>query len=129
MQPGLAKEAPQDQPIPVPVQAKEPPQSTSNYEWQGIPIDMFRQFQTDIGTLPTKDVEKLRDISQWAKGKVGPDGTLGDMLQKVSEIQRRLGAPNAGERAYHKVWEFIKLQRVADEAIKRQEAMMPHRWI
>lgn len=105
------------------------PSSLSSFEWQGIPIDVLRTFNVDLGTIPTKDLQQIKDITEWAKSKVGVEGTIGDMLAKVSEVRQKLGSPAMNEKSYSKVWEYVKLQRVADEAVKRQQALFAPRLI
>ncbi len=97
--------------------------SIAGYEWQGVPIDVFRTFNAEMSTIPAKDIQQLKDITEWAKSKVGSDGTIGDMLGKISEIRSKVGAPIINGKSYSKVWEYVKLQKVADEALKRQAAL------
>lgn len=126
---GIAKTV-EIQPSIIPSQANiEPPKGIVGYEWQGVPIDVFRTFSTEMSTLPTKDIEKLRDITEWAKSKVGSEGSIGDVLQKISEVRQKLGSPALNDRSFSKVWEYVKLQKIADEAVKRQQAMFAPRLI
>lgn len=127
---GLAKSAPEQTPVVtqvVPEVAMSP--TVSNYEWQGIPIDVCRFFDIDLKYSPSKDLEQVRSISEWARDRVGHEGTMGDILQVISRIQRQLGAPRVNERPYAKVAEFVKMQRVIDEMRKRQDSMKQGNWI
>lgn len=122
----LAKSSPVDLPIQDTSAVKIAPpeaQGLANYEWSGIPIDLIRHFGVELGAIPTKDLEQLKDISSWAKSKVGNEGSIGDMLQEISKIQRELGAPTGREKAYDKTWRFIKAQKVIDEMHKRQDSL------
>ncbi len=114
------------QPVLSPTQA---PTGMANYEWQGIPVDVCRHFQVELGTIPTKDLEQLKEITEWAKSKTSDEPSIGNILQQISKIQRELGAPRLNERAYQKVHQFIKLQRVIDETRKRQDSLRSSQWI
>lgn len=98
-------------------------QGLSNYEWAGIPIDVVRHFGVELGQMPTKDLEMLKDISTWTKSKVGNDASIGDILQQISKIQRELGAPRINEKAHVKVHQFLKMQRIIDEMRNRQDSL------
>jgi len=119
----IAKSSEPSPTLTAPVLASPVPPGVANYEWQGIPIDVLRNFNIELGTIPTKDLEMIRDITTWAKGKVGNEGSIGDMLQEISKIQRQLGAPSPNERSYEKTWRFIKAQKVIDEMTKRQDSL------
>lgn len=122
----IAKELPQPVATPKPV-APAILDVAVNHSWDGVPIDIFRHFNTEISTIPKKDIQELRDITEWAKSKVN-EPTIGNILQKISEVQQRIGSPSLNQRGYNKVWEFIKLQKIADDAIKRQELLRGSIW-
>ena len=122
----LAKSAPQTEPSPTltaPVIGSPMAAGTAKFEWEGIPMDILRTFNVELGNIPTKDLEQLRGISEWAKEQVGPEGSIGDMLQAISKVQRQLGAPVLNQRGFTKVAEFVKMQKVIDEMRKRQDSM------
>jgi hypothetical protein len=127
----LAKSAPPNLPTPEapPVAIVPPPTGLANFEWQGIPIDVCRMFGVELTSMPSRDLEQLRGISEWAKEKVGPEGSIGDILSAISKVQRELGAPRINERAYAKVAEFVKMQKVIDEMRKRQDSMKAGSWL
>ncbi len=107
----------------APVLPSAPIPSVSSFEWQGVPIDVFRTFNTEMSTVPAKDIQQLKDITDWAKSKVGNEGTIGDILSKISEIRQKVGQPIINGKSYSKVWEYVKLQKIADEALKRQQSL------
>lgn len=98
-------------------------QGLSNYEWSGIPIDLIRHFGVELGQIPAKDLEILKDISSWTKTKGGIELSIGDRLQELSKIQRELGAPRLNEKSYAKVHQFMKMQRIIDEMRNRQDSL------
>lgn len=126
---GLAKSAEAPVVEKTPSVTIETPPGLSSYEWQGIPIDVIRHFNVELGTIPAKDLEQLKDITSWAKSRTSEEPSIGNILQEISKIQRELGAPRQNEKAYEKTWQFIKAQRVIDEMRKRQEALRTTPWI
>jgi hypothetical protein len=107
-----------------------PPTGIAGYEWEGVPIDVFRHFGVEMGTVPTKDIEQLREITSWAKSKCADEPSIGNILQKISYIRSQLGSPSLNEKSYAKVWQFVKAQRVIDEMTKRQDSLRGgSRWI
>ena len=125
----LAKTAEETVTVPQVTITSSAPPTTAGYEWQGVPIDVLRTFNIELGTIPARELEKIKDITSWAKAKVGSEYTIGDLLQKISDVKTKLGSPNAGERQYDKVWEYIKSQRVIDEHLKRQQSLVAPRLI
>jgi hypothetical protein len=107
----------------------EAPAGIAAFEWQGIPIDVCRHFNVELGTIPTKDLEQLKEITEWAKLKTADEPSIGNILQKIAGVQRQLGTPALNEKAYSKVWQFIKAQRVIDEMTKRQESLRGSAWL
>lgn len=123
----LAKNA--DPIVSQPAVAKEPPTGIAAYEWAGIPVDVFRHFNAPMEATPIKDIEMLKDITAWAKSKTSDEPSIGNVLQQISKIQRQLGSPAINEKSYAKVHQFIKMQRVIDEATRRQESLRSSPWI
>lgn len=125
---GLAKTAEIPKEMPT-AQAPPPPTGLAGFDWEGIPIDVLRHFNMELGTIPTKDLEMLKDITTWAKSKTIDEPSIGNVLQQISKIQRQLGNPAINERSYEKTWRFIKAQRIIDEMTKRQESLRTSAWI
>ena len=113
--------------VPQPT-ASSQPSGVAGYEWQGVPIDVMRHFSVEMGNIPPKDIQQLKDITNWAKSKVD-EPTVGNVLQKIAKIQSQLGSPNLNEKSYSKVWQWIKLQSITEDIAKRQESLRAARWL
>ena len=124
----LVKTAPQPQETPIPAQTPTPT-GIASFEWEGIPIDVLRMFNEDMAKIPTKNIEQLRDITAWAKSKCADEPSIGNILQTISKVQRELGSPAVNEKAYAKVWQFIKIQKAIDDLRNRQESLRGSRWL
>lgn len=123
----LAKSSVIETPVVQP--SAPPPSGIAGYEWEGIPIDVFRSFGIEMGTIPTKEIEQLRDITSWAKSKCD-EPNIGNILQKISSLRSQLGSPAANEKSYNKIWQFVKMQKAIDEMTKRQDSLKgASRWI
>jgi len=79
--------------------------------------------------MPPKDLEQLKEITEWAKSKTADEPSIGNILQQIAKIQRELGSPELNQKAYNKVHQFIKLQKTIDEMHKRQDSMRSSRWV
>lgn len=122
----IAKTVPQQ--VAPPPTGNPQPSGVAGYEWQGVPIDIMRHFNVELGTVPPKDIQQLKDITNWAKSKVD-EPTIGNILQKISKIQGQLGSPALNEKQYSKIWQWVKLQSITEDIVKRQESLRAGRWL
>ena len=121
---GIAKSAPQPSTqttttTPTPTSTETP---AGTLIWEGVPIDLYRQWNINLGTIPQQEISKLKDIYEWAKTKCD-EPTIGNVLQKISSLENSLGSPAIGEKRWDKVWNFIRLQRQIDDLEKRRDAI------
>jgi len=117
----LAKSAESEAPVKAPVITDIPPM-----QFDGIPIDFYRIFNVDLGTVPTKEIEKLKAIHEWSKE--GSE-TVGDMMQKISKLERELGAPALNEKRYDKMFRWVKMTKVITELEKQRESLGVRKWL
>jgi hypothetical protein len=124
---GLAKTA--EQPKKETPQEPTPALSEAmgTIEWAGVPVDLFRFFNVDLGTTPQDDIKELKDIYDWAKLKCD-EPTIGNILQKISSLETQLGSPNLGEKRFSKMWVWVKMSKQIDDLDKRREALRK-RWL
>ncbi len=113
----LAKSAQEQHLEPKPQQLSK---SEGIMEYNGVPVDVLRFFNTDFN-LPNKDMDKLVDIYSWAKNGL-EELTMGNVLQKISSLEVRLGAPHLNESRYDKLWNWVKLESQINDLRKQQEA-------
>jgi len=96
-----------------PVEMPTEIQSDIPSEYYGIPIDCFRHFSIPIHSLSGIEISKLRDIVDWAKSQ-----NEGKVLDNISYLQRKLGAPALNEKNYEKVWQYIKMNKLTNSIAK-----------
>lgn len=95
------------------------PLQGQTYMHDGVPVDIFRHFNLPMEQSDAKQRDMLREISGWAfEGE-----SLGDGLQKIRNLERKLGMAGYRE-TYSKVWQWIKLQKQVDELSKRQNSLV-----
>jgi hypothetical protein len=117
---GLAKSAPSPT-VSEPTQtyvAKEIPQVPS---WQGIPMDIYKYLNVDFFDSDDKMLSQLKDIHDYAKSK--SNGMPGDMIQKIEELQIRLGQPNIGTTRLAQLTNWIRMDRTIKDMIKQKRAL------
>jgi len=116
----LAKSAVVETPV---VQVSQnPPDSISRLDIGGVPIDLYRTFDLPLGTLPEKEVSKLKDIYEWSK--IGLDEpTIGNSLLKLRNLDLRLGSALIGQSKINKLWNWIRMDLQTEELKKRQRAL------
>jgi hypothetical protein len=103
-----------------PTQATE--SSYSNFQWMDVPIDVYRQFSIELGTIPEREVGKIKDIYEWAKSKCD-EPTIGNIMQKISSLEQQLGSPALGHQRYDKLWNWVKITKQIDDLDKRRDAL------
>jgi hypothetical protein len=118
---GMAKGAPAPaNQEPVVIESPEPGIGQS-YHHMGVPVDFYRFFDVAMEKVDEDGVNKLKDIYEWAGNKV-EEKTMGNIMDKIGEVSRKLGSPHIGERRYEKVWEWIKISKNIEDLEKRREA-------
>lgn len=95
--------------------------------YNGVPVDVFRMFNADIGTVDEKDIGKMNDICKWASSKC-EDLTIGNMMQKISSLERQLGSPHIGQNRWDKMWNWVKMNNTIEDLRKRQDSMRATLW-
>ena len=85
-----------------------------------VPVDIYRFFGIDLGTAEGKQLDKLKEISEWTFGDVE---TLGDGMSKLKELEIKMGSPKMGQNREDRIHNYIKLQRNINDLIQRQEAL------
>ena len=115
---GIPKAA---QPIePTVVQYTEVKEGMGTVQYQEVPMDVYRHFNIDIGSVDTKEVEKLKAISGWAFKDVD---SIGDGMQKIRQLQMKLGSPHLRDKSWDKVFNWVSIQKHINDLEKRQEAL------
>lgn len=105
---------------PVIVQSAHSTTPLPTYDYDGVPIDILRFFNIDLGNVENKVKDQLLEISKWAF-----DGseTLGDGMRKLKDLEIKLGSPRLDETRHGRLYNWVRFQRQIDDMRKRQEAI------
>lgn len=87
--------------------------------YDSVPIDVMRMFDADFNT-PKKTMESLKMIADWA---LGDTETIGDAMQKIRNVERKIGMPQNGETRITKFHNWVRMERTIQDLRKRQEAL------
>lgn len=121
---GIAKSAPTSAPDSAPqedIKPREPAKSSvGGILWEGVPISLYRYFNTDVGTADNRSISQMKDIFEWAKRDVGDNG---DILQKLRKIELKLGASGYGETRQSRVFNYVKIQQQIDDLTKQRDSL------
>lgn len=123
---GIVKEVKKEEPE-QPKQAPVEQKSISTMTWEGVPIDFYRHFGVDISNTSDKVISRLKSIFEWSLENLD-EKTLGNALQKVSIIERKLGSPHIDETREERLYRWIKIQKIMNEMRNRQKSMERGIW-
>jgi hypothetical protein len=87
-----------------------------------VPVDFFRYFDLDMGRVTKTELSRLKDVAGWVKERVR-DGTLGEQLQEMREVERRLGSSHVTEKRHDRLWNWLRMERHITDMRKRQSAL------
>lgn len=90
------------------------------FQYEGIPIDVYRYFDTPMETVVGKDADKLREVAKWA---FEDSETVGDALQRIRSLEMRLGTPDNGNSRFDKIYTWVRMQRNIEDLRKRQNSL------
>ena len=122
---GLAKSPP----TLTPIVAKAPITATevSVPSWQGVPMDIYKFMNIDFFDSSEKHQAELKDIYEYAKGR--SNGMPGDMIQKIEELQNRLGEPSIGTSRLAQLTNYIRVVRNISDLNKQKKALERKSWL
>jgi len=120
----IAKSAPQ-QPKEAPAAPQAHTEPVNAFEYDGVPVDVFRVLDLNASMIPHKDIDKLKVIYDWAKKD---SESLGDTLIKISRIRMQLGSPAVGQGYHDKIYNWVRLTQSIEDLDKRREALRGGIW-
>jgi len=85
-----------------------------------IPIDVYRFFNVNLGTMDKTEITELQEISKWA---FNDSETVGDALVKLRNLEMKLGLPSGKETRQQKLSNWVRMERQIVDLRKRQEAL------
>lgn len=118
---GLAKTAEEVKPVEPVVHAEGAKLTSSEGEFNylGVPVDMFRYFNLDLGKASSSKLEKVDYINGWLKES---NESVGDRLMELRKIENKIGMSGMDSRI-DKVWQYMRLSKNMKEMEKKMKAM------
>jgi len=117
----LAKTSQVAEPISIPVSV-QPPDTISRLDVGGVPVSVYSFFSAPLD-MNEREINKLKVITNWAKSEIGKDGTEGDMITKISQLETHLGSPSGLDKRYDKLFNYCKMTMYIREIEKKREAL------
>ena len=118
---GIAKTSEQAQTQPTqPITHEHITEGVDAICYEQVPVDVYAFFDAPVGSMTSKEVERLKDISDWA---FSGSRTLGDGLQKLRSLEIQLGMPTGKDTRQDKIWRWVKMQQQIEDLMKRQGAI------
>lgn len=114
---GIAKSASSDSPTSPPSH----PDASTPMMLSGVPLDLVRYFSVDISTLTNQTTKQLNDIYSMLSGN---GEKMGDILQKIRDIDNRMGQPSFGETRPGRIWNYLRIHNQVVDLQKRRDAML-----
>lgn len=117
---GLARSAP-SQPVEPQIATNTPPQASPSVVWDGVPLDIYAYFHCDWHDASDKHKSEMKEIYDYAVKK--SNGKPGDVIQKIEELQVRLGEPRIGETRISQLYNWVRIRNLMADAHKQMSAL------
>ena len=85
-----------------------------------VPVDIYNFFNIPPFSLESKELDVLREVRDWA---FGDGSSLGDGMQKLKDIEIKLGHARLSDGKLSKIHNYITLDNQVADLIKRREAV------
>lgn len=94
------------------------------YPWSDIPYEVFNHFDIDMFKADDKTINEIRDIYRYIQNELPKDNqSIGDVLIRLSEMRRSLGIPRFHEKAWNKLYNYVRISSNIKELEKQREAL------
>jgi hypothetical protein len=94
--------------------------------WNEVPMDIYKFMNIDFFDSSEKHQSELKDIYEYAKSR--SNGLPGDMIQKIEELQNRLGEPSIGTSRLAQLTNYIRVVRNISDLNKQKKALERKVW-
>ena len=96
----------------------------NDVKYNGIPIDLYGYFDVPLTSNDRQLPERLSKIMSWTNDKE----TIGDKLQKLRQLENKLGVPRGGESRIERLYRWISLANKMEDLRQRQDALSNRRF-
>ena len=116
---GLAKTAEISKPVVV--EHKDPASITMGMTHDGVPMGMFMFYDKSFGAEDSAVSEQLKTMFECAKANT--NGSDGDVLMYLRDLDRRMGTPKIGESRLGRAYNYAKITNRIKDLDKQRTAL------
>lgn len=116
---GLAKTAEISKPVAV--EHKDPASITMGMAQDGVPMGMFMFYDKSFGQEDGAVSEQLKTMFEFAKANT--NGSDGDVLMYLRDLDRRMGTPKIGESRLSRAFNYAKITNRIKDLDKQRVAL------
>ena len=116
---GLAKTA--ESVVQEPVVHKDPASITMGMTHDGVPMGMFMFYDKPFGQVDSGVLEQLKTMYDFSKANT--NGSDGDVLMYLRDLDRRMGTPKIGESRLSRAYNYAKITNRINDLNKQREAL------
>lgn len=90
--------------------------------WAGVPLQVYRFFGVDFARADKSAINQVSDVYKIILQDL-PEPTPGRILEKLSNLEVKLGSPKIGQTRHGKLWEWLKMDESIKDARRAQKAL------
>lgn len=91
--------------------------------WAGVPLQVYRFLGIDFAQADPKTMEEVATVFKYIDQDLDKR-TTGRVLEKLSEIELRLGAPKLGETRHGRICDYLRMNEVIKDVRRQQRAIV-----
>lgn len=119
---GLAKSA--EAQVPVSVVHKDPASIAMGVVHEGLPIGLYAFYDAKMETAAQDDIKQMKALYDYAKEST--NGSDGDILMFLSQLDRKLGVPSGGSSRINKAYNYVTMSKRIQDLEKQRMALVNH---
>ena len=106
---------------PVAVEHNDPASITMGMAQDGVPMGMFMFYDKSFGQEDGAVSEQLKTMFEFAKANT--NGSDGDVLMYLRDLDRRMGTPKIGESRLSRAFNYAKITNRIKDLDKQRVAL------
>lgn len=120
---GLAKSAEAQAPTQAVIH-KDPASIAMGVVHEGLPIGLYAFYDVKMDTVPQDDVKQMKALYDYAKSST--NGSDGDVLMMLSQLDRKLGVPSGGSSRINKAYNYVTMSKKIQDLEKQRLSLVNH---
>lgn len=116
---GLAKTAEISKPVAV--EHKDPASISMGMVHNDIPVGVYMFYDRPIDTTNKADIDQMKELYNYAK--TSTNGSDGDVLMFLSQLDRKLGIPTGGSSRINKAYNYTVMSKRINDLEKQRTSL------